>query len=119
MDVESIHKADLLVRQANHALADGDVGITATQLAALAFIATEVKGRTHTEITKHLEVTPAVVTGIVDRLERARLVIRVRSDGDYDRRVVYVQIREAGRIALDNAAQAFADYAAAKELVAA
>ena len=115
MDVESIHKADVLVRQANHALADGDVGITATQLAALAFIGEQP--RTVGEIARHLEVTPAVVTGLADRLERSRCVGRI--PGVHDRRVVVVQITEAGRIALDNAAQAFADYAAAKELVAA
>lgn len=115
MDVESIHKADVLVRQANHALADGDVGITATQLAALAFIGEQP--RTLGEIARHLEVTPAVVTGLVDRLERSRFVGRTPST--HDRRQVWVQITEAGRIALDNAAQAFADYAAAKELVAA
>ena len=115
MDVESIHKADVLVRQANHALADGDVGITATQLAALAFISEEP--RTLGEIARHLEVTPAVVTGLTDRLERSRRVQRIPVV--HDRRQVWVQITEAGRIALDNAAQAFADYAAAKELVAA
>lgn len=114
MDVESIHKADVLVRQANHALADGNVGITATQLAALAFIGEQP--RTLGEIARHLEVTRAV-TGLVDRLERSRCVGRTPST--HDRRQVWVQITEAGRIALDNAAQAFADYAAAKELVAA
>jgi len=62
-------------------------------------------------------VTPAVVTGLVDRLERSGFVRRI--PGVHDRRVVVVQITEAGRIALDNAAQAFADYQAAKELVAA
>ena len=115
MDVESIHKADVLVRQANHALADGDVGITATQLAALAFIGQQP--RTLGEVAKHSGVTPAVITGVVDRLERSRLVLRI--PGVHDRRVVVVQITEAGRIALDNAAQALADYEAAKELVAA
>jgi len=115
MDVESIHQAECLVRQANHALADGHVGITATQAAALAFIGKQP--RTMHEVADHSGVTPAVVTGLVDRLERSGFVRRI--PGVHDRRVVVVQITEAGRIALDNAAQAFADYQAAKELVAA
>jgi len=115
MDVKSIHQAECLVRQANQALADAGVGITATQAAALAFIGE--KPCTLGEIARHLEVTPAVVTGLVDRLERSRFVQRI--PGVHDRRVVVVQITEAGRIALDNAAQAFADYEAAKALVAA
>lgn len=119
MDIESIHNADVLLRQANQTLADAGVGLTATQADALAFIGSELGGRTLGEVARHLGVTQAVVTGVVDRLQRARFVARVHSTGDYDRRVVYAQITEAGRIALDNAAQAFADYEAAKELVAA
>lgn len=50
--------------------------------------------RTAKELADILGVTPANVTGIVDRLERDGLVTRSR--GNEDRRVVYVRLTEAG-----------------------
>ncbi len=46
------------------------------------------------ELADALEVTPANVTGIVDRLEREGLVTRARSGED--RRVVFVRLTENG-----------------------
>lgn len=53
------------------------------------------KGRmTAREIAQSLEVTPANVTGILDRLEESRLVKRTRSEED--RRVVHVALTRKG-----------------------
>ena len=46
-------------------------------------------------LARHLRLTPPTVTGIVDRLHEAGLVVRVRSDTD--RRVVEVTPTEKGR----------------------
>lgn len=50
--------------------------------------------RTIKELAEELEVTPANVTGIVDRLERESLVARARSAEDG--RVVFVRLTEIG-----------------------
>lgn len=47
------------------------------------------------ELASHLDVTPANVTGIVDRLQAAALVAREKSTED--RRVVFVRLTEDGR----------------------
>lgn len=53
------------------------------------------KGRlTAREVAEALDVTPANVTGILDRLEREGLVARARSGED--RRVVFVRLTEPG-----------------------
>jgi len=48
-----------------------------------------------TELAEALDVTPANVTGMVDRLEREGLAARARSEED--RRVVFVTLTPAGR----------------------
>ena len=58
------------------------------------------RGRlTARELADALDVTPANVTGILDRLEREGLVTRARS-GD-DRRVVFVRLTDEGHARLD------------------
>jgi DNA-binding MarR family transcriptional regulator len=47
------------------------------------------------EVAESLEVTPANVTGILDRLEDSKLVRRTRSD--QDRRVVHVALTKKGQ----------------------
>lgn len=47
------------------------------------------------DLASHLDVTPANVTGIVDRLQAAALVAREKSTED--RRVVFVRLTEEGR----------------------
>ena len=54
------------------------------------------------DLTEAMQITPAVVTGIVDRLERQGLVRR-RPSGT-DRRVVVVELTAAGTVARDEAA---------------
>ena len=51
------------------------------------------------ELADHLDATPANVTGILDRLEDARLVARAKSPDDG--RVVLVRLTERGRGKVD------------------
>lgn len=68
-------------------------GLTFPQWLVLKFL--HRKGRmTAKELAEMMEVTPANVTGIVDRLEREGLAARSR--GAQDRRVVYVRLTEEG-----------------------
>jgi DNA-binding MarR family transcriptional regulator len=53
------------------------------------------------ELAKRSSLSNATVTGVIDRLERRGLAIRVR--GPRDRRQVLVEITPAGRAALDSA----------------
>jgi DNA-binding MarR family transcriptional regulator len=64
-------------------------------------IATRQPDATHGFLATELDVTPAVVTGLVDRLERDGLVRR-RSNRS-DRRVIHVAVTEAGARALADA----------------
>lgn len=58
------------------------------------------RGRmTARELADALEVTPANVTGILDRLERDGLAVRSRAEED--RRVVYVRLTERGHERVD------------------
>lgn len=63
------------------------------QLSALAIIREE--STTLGEIARRLRVTPAVITGLIDRLEKRGYVRRVTEPGD--RRRIYLEPTEAGR----------------------
>lgn len=52
-------------------------------------------GRTHSELAKILEVTPATISNMIKRMEKAGLVIRRRDDED--ERVSHVYLTENGR----------------------
>jgi DNA-binding MarR family transcriptional regulator len=68
-------------------------GLTWPQWMVLKAIARDGR-RTVRELADVLQVTPANITGIVDRMERDGLVTRSRSSED--RRVVYVRLTERG-----------------------
>jgi DNA-binding MarR family transcriptional regulator len=53
------------------------------------------------KMSERLQVHPATVTSVVDRLEKQGLVRRVRPDGD--RRVVLAEILPAGRAVMEKA----------------
>ena len=63
------------------------------QLSALQMI--EDQETTLGDVARQLMVTPAVVTGLIDRLERQGFVHRVGSTTD--RRRIYLQLTDAGR----------------------
>lgn len=95
MEPESIHNAYLTLARARTALAMSEVNLSPEQYVALSFIHEE--GHTQAgKVAKYLTCTPAVVTGLVDRLERAKLVKRGERSGD-DRRAVSLTVTDAGR----------------------
>jgi len=63
------------------------------QLSALYVI--ENESTTPGQLARRLMVTPAVVTGLIDRLERRDFVRRVSETGD--RRRIHLELTEAGR----------------------
>ena len=79
------------------------VGLTGPQLVCL-----RVLGRlgrcTPSELARHVALSQATVTGIVDRLARRQLVTRARSEAD--RRLVEVTITEAGAAVLEQSPSA-------------
>ena len=79
--------------------AEEDHDISIRQLTALQFI-----GDTETtlgDVARSLNVTPAVVTGLIDRLERRGYVRRVGSQ--FDRRRVHIELTTAGEDVRDHA----------------
>lgn len=68
-------------------------GVTFPQWLLLRHLA-ETGRATVRELAERMEVTPANITGLTDRLEREALVSRSRSSED--RRVVYVRLTERG-----------------------
>ncbi len=83
--------------------AERTTGLTGPQLWALRIIAREsplsVSG-----IARRMYLHPATVVGILDRLERQRLVVRIRSQKD--RRVVRVELTARGQTAIKRAPEA-------------
>jgi DNA-binding MarR family transcriptional regulator len=78
---------------------DEEHDLSMRQLSALQFIdGTET---TLGDVARNLNVTPAVVTGLIDRLERRGYVRRVASV--FDRRRVYIELTTAGEDVRDHA----------------
>lgn len=94
MELKSIQEATNVLRKAQDALRSADVGVTATQVAVLSYIADADEMPTLGAIAKHIDVTPAVVTGLVDRLERVKAIERVKANGD--RRTVHLRLTDRG-----------------------
>jgi MarR family transcriptional regulator, organic hydroperoxide resistance regulator len=74
--------------------AERETGLTGPQLWAIKTIAQEAPIMV-SEIARHMYLHPATVVGILDRLEKQGLVIRIRSTED--RRVVRVELTKEGR----------------------
>jgi DNA-binding MarR family transcriptional regulator len=79
--------------------ASGDVRLSLRQLSALSMIESEVT--TLGDVARRLMVTPAVVTGLIDRLERRGYVRRVNSADD--RRRVLLALTDKGKAAAQSA----------------
>jgi DNA-binding MarR family transcriptional regulator len=88
--------------------AGGDVSLR--QLSALQMIEDETT--TLGDVARRLMVTPAVVTGLIDRLEKRGYVRRIASTGD--RRRVNLALTESGREAAKRSEQRLIDEVAAK-----
>ncbi|MCY0991042.1 MarR family transcriptional regulator [Nannocystis sp. ILAH1] len=85
-------------------------GLSLRQFAV--FAALRAGNRSPSEVAARLNVTPAVVTGLVDRLERRGYVRREVSPGD--RRRYSLRITEAGERVCDEVQQALAQQLAAQ-----
>lgn len=57
------------------------------------------------QIARHIMVKSSTVTGIIDRLEQKGLVARSRDS--YDRRVIHIELTEAGKRLAENAPPPF------------
>ncbi len=68
-------------------------GLSLRQLSALYVI--EHESTTPGQLARRLVATPAVVTGLIDRLERRGYVRRVSEPGD--RRRIHLELTESGR----------------------
>jgi DNA-binding MarR family transcriptional regulator len=101
MTIAELEQAMLDLRRAELTLAAlGPDFPTPTQVIALSIIKKTVGCRAG-EVAKQLEVTPAVITGLVDRLERNGLVDRVPSE--QDRRAIVLGVTNKGEQALRKA----------------
>src|SRR6188768_613320 len=90
--------------EASVARAAGENRLSLRQLSALTMIEDEVT--TLGDVAKRLHVTPAVVTGLIDRLERRGYVRRINSTDD--RRRVMLTLTESGREASKTASESLA-----------
>lgn len=73
-----------------------ETGLTVPQLLCLRVLADRVdEPPTLRQLADAVELSPATITGIVDRLQRAGLAVRARTDAD--RRRVRVTLTAAGR----------------------
>ena len=78
-------------------------GLTGPQLVCIGALG-RLGTTTPSEVARHVALSQATVTGIVDRLTRRQLVTRKRSKSD--RRLVKVALTEAGRALLEQAPSA-------------
>jgi DNA-binding MarR family transcriptional regulator len=101
-----------LTRWAQTRVVDEDLGaeLSLRQLSALQMIEDETT--TLGDVARRLMVTPAVVTGLIDRLEKRGYVRRVGSSGD--RRRVNLALTDEGREAARRAEQRLIDEFGAK-----
>lgn len=101
-----------LTRWAQTRVVDEDLGaeLSLRQLSALQMIEDETT--TLGDVARRLMVTPAVVTGLIDRLEKRGYVRRVGSSGD--RRRVNLALTPEGREAARRAEQRLIDEVGAK-----
>jgi len=89
---------------------DSGRDLSLRQLSALQMIEDETT--TLGDVARRLMVTPAVVTGLIDRLEKRGYVRRINSIGD--RRRVNLALTDAGRAAGEAAEQRLIDEVSAK-----
>lgn len=77
-----------------------EIGLTSPQLLVLKEIEQNPTIKAST-IAKEVHLSQATVTTIIDRLQKAGLIVRARSDSD--KRVVNLALTDAGRARIENA----------------
>ncbi|MDD5477656.1 MAG: MarR family winged helix-turn-helix transcriptional regulator [Candidatus Omnitrophica bacterium] len=73
--------------------------ITLPQFCALGYLGSNGKSKMNT-LAKHLKISPAASTGLIDRLMAQKLVIRMADSGD--RRIVWIELTAKGREIIKN-----------------
>jgi DNA-binding MarR family transcriptional regulator len=91
------------VRQIRDPLAHLHPDLTGPQIHVIACLAVAQGPLPMTEIGHRICASAPTITGIVDRLERQGLVVRVRDEGD--RRVVQIALTDAGAAAFQTLAE--------------
>jgi DNA-binding MarR family transcriptional regulator len=97
--IESVLDDFLTLRVVEETLRPAD--LTVTQVCALLVLEQGGASCRMTEMSRRLGATPAVLTGVVDRLEKKGLVVRSKRGAGSDRRVLDLRLTEAGRGVLD------------------
>lgn len=94
MTLDELARAHGAMTGAHKKLDAAELPITPTQTIVLAFISGETKPVTMGAVSRYMQVTAAVGTGLIDRLEKRGLVARAMGTGD--RRVTHIEITSAG-----------------------
>ncbi len=90
----------LTMRMIGSKMAEQETSLTGPQFFILKLLS--LKGKcTVTELAEEMRVKPSAITAMVDRLHKNGLVLRERDEKD--RRVVYIQISDAGSETLEKA----------------
>lgn len=95
MNIGDIKAAGTTLRLAEGAL-EKEVRITPQQLVFLDFVGDSSGSVILSDLTEHLNCTPAVTTGLADRLEKRGYIVRIGDKGG-DRRRTYLAITELGQ----------------------
>lgn len=99
---EIMHYADMRSRRLLR-----EIGLSSTQAGVLYALA-DGEARNAGDIAKSLSLTGATISGVLDRLEQKRMLVRVRRPED--RRMVAVRILPAGRELLEKIPDRFQDH---------
>jgi DNA-binding MarR family transcriptional regulator len=83
------------------------VGLSASQLSCL-LVLDKAGPLSLSKLSKNVSLSPSMITGIVDQLEKKELVKRERSSSD--RRVIQIQLTARGRARLTDAPLSFQEY---------
>jgi DNA-binding MarR family transcriptional regulator len=89
--IRLIKAYNLVLRKARSRLTE----CTLSQFDVVAHLVREKKGMTPVELSRRLLVTAGNITGLIDRMEKSGLVLRVRDTKD--RRTIRIQLTEKGR----------------------
>lgn len=96
--LRSIRRIIRRVSTHSHDLAR-ETGLTVPQLLCLRAVDALGESAMPAQVAARMQLSPSTVSGVLDRLERAGLVTRHRSERD--RRVVFLALTELGRARLD------------------
>lgn len=72
--------------------------LTSVQLHTLELIQ-ELEAAKSSDLIAHLEISPAAISTLVDRMEKNGLLVRQRDE--FDRRIVWLQVTEKGKAAYE------------------